>query len=101
MPDETCPTVKIQTATGYCIINESDFDAAKHLAFVEPPAAPVLPPLPIPPPPPADPLAALAKDWRDQDAGPLRTLAAVVSGRAVENKRQAIDVIEAALKARG
>jgi hypothetical protein len=57
----------------------------------------VLPPLP--PPPVLDPLADLAPDWRSRDD--LKQLAASVSGgRAVENKRQAIEVIEAALKAR-
>lgn len=54
---------------------------------------------PLPPPPVADPLANLAPDWRSRDD--LKSLAAAVSGgRAVENKRQAVEVIEAALKAR-
>lgn len=100
MDSMTCPTVKVQTATGYCIINESDFDAAKHVRFVDPPPAPALPPLPSAPLPPADPLVVLAADWRSQDAGPLRKLAATVSGRTVENKAQAVQVIEAALAKR-
>lgn len=55
---------------------------------------------PLPPPPVVDPLANLAADWRSRDD--LKSIAASVSGgRAVENKRQAIEVIEAALKARG
>lgn len=55
---------------------------------------------PLPPPPAVDPLAGLAADWRSRDD--LKQLAASVSGgRAVENKRQAVEVIEAALKARG
>jgi hypothetical protein len=100
MSDMTCPTVKVKTVSGFCIINESDFDAAKHERFVEPPPAPVLPPLPRAPVAPADPLAALPADWRTQDAGPLRKLAATVSGRAVENKAQAVAVIEAELAKR-
>ena len=54
---------------------------------------------PLPPVPPADPLANLAPDWRTRDD--VKQIAASVSGgRAVENKRQAVEVIEAALKAR-
>lgn len=54
---------------------------------------------PPPPPPPFDPLASLAPNWRNRND--LRELAASVSGgRSVENKTQAIEVIEAALKAR-
>ena len=100
------PTVKIKSDVpehkGFLVINAADFDAEKHERFSEPPA-----PLPPPPAPPAapgipDPLAALPANWRDKDAGELRKLAEVVSGgRAVENKKQAIEVIEAALKARG
>jgi hypothetical protein len=44
----------------------------------------------------------LPANWRDRGAEELKRLAAVASGgRSVENKRQAIEVIEAALKARG
>lgn len=58
-----------------------------------------LAPPPPPPPPPFDPLANLAPDWRKRDD--VRQLAAAVSGgRSVENKAQAIAVIESALKAR-
>jgi hypothetical protein len=54
---------------------------------------------PLPPVPVVNPLDNLAADWRSRDD--LKSLAASVSGgRAVENKRQAIEVIEAALKAR-
>jgi hypothetical protein len=63
--------------------------------YIATPGAP-----PPPPPPPFDPLVNLAPDWRKRDD--LRQLAASVSGgRSVENKAQAIAVIEAALKARG
>lgn len=53
---------------------------------------------PPPEPPPFDPLDNIAPDWRKRDD--LRQLAAAVSGRSVENKSQAVQVIEAALKAR-
>jgi hypothetical protein len=60
-----------------------------------------VPPPPPPPPPPADPLAKLAPDWRTGDVTKLKSLAAAVSdGRAVDNKDQAIAVIETALEAR-
>ena len=54
-------------------------------------------PLP-PPPPPVDPLANLAPDWRNRPD--VKDIAAAVGGRAVENKKQAIEVIEAALAKR-
>jgi len=46
----SCPTVKIKDEAapgGHVIINESDFDSAKHKRFVEK-AAPPLTPLPPP-----------------------------------------------------
>jgi hypothetical protein len=63
------------------------------------PSLPVvlLPPLP---PAPVDSLAALPADWRSQEPATLRALAATVSGRTVENKAQAVAVIEAALAKR-
>lgn len=63
------------------------------------PLGAALPP-PPPPPPAPDPLTNLAANWRDQDAAALKALAATVSGRSVENKAQAVQVIEAALAAR-
>jgi hypothetical protein len=102
---DKCPTVKVKASHpsqgAFVEINESDFDAAKHERYIELPAAPALPPLPPAPPVPADPLANLPTYWRESDAAALRKLAATISGRAVENKAQAIQVIEAALKARG
>jgi hypothetical protein len=95
-----CPTVTVKSPAGDIVINESDFDPVKH----ELAAPAVLPPPPIPPPPPpapAHPLDALAKDWQTGDAAELKRLAAAVSGRAVENKAQAVQVINAALAARG
>jgi hypothetical protein len=102
---DSCPTVKVkhdESPGGYFVINESDFDAAVHVKYDEPaPLPPVPGPLP-PPPGPVDPLADLGADWKNKDAAELKKLAEVVSGgRAVENKRQAVEVIEAALKARG
>jgi hypothetical protein len=47
------------------------------------------------------PLDGLAANWKDGESAELRKIAAAVSGRAVENKAQAIAVIEAALAARG
>jgi hypothetical protein len=101
MPFHECPTVRVKSDDpehgGFIVINESDFDAAKHVKVDTP--VPPPPPVPLPPPPPgvSDPLAALGKDWQGKDATELRQIAAAVSGRAVENKAQAIAVIEAAL----
>ena len=97
-----CPTVKIKTAAGPVIINESDFDPAVHERHIDPPPAPVLPPLPPLPMPPVHPLDNLAADWREQDYGTLRGIAIAVSdGRTPENRKQAAQMIDAALKARG
>lgn len=83
----------------FVFIEEADFDATKHELYLPPPPpfiAPALPPLPGPP---ADPLDNLAADWRERDD--LKKLAAAVSGgRSVENKAQAIAVIEAELAKR-
>ena len=99
---DTVPTVKVKSGDSYAIINESDFDPAVHEKFNEP--APLPPPpgsdLPPPPPPVKNPLDDLAADWKSGSAAELKKLAEVVSGRAVDNKQQAIDVIEAALAAR-
>lgn len=101
MSDMSCPTVTIKTPAGPVIINESDFDPAVH-ERVEPVVVVPPPPVIAPPPPPVDVLAALPKDWQTGDAAELKRIAAAVSGgRAVENKAQAVQVINAALKARG
>lgn len=64
------------------------------------PLGTVLPP--PPPPPPVDPLASLPADWREQDYGTLRGVAiAACGGRTPENRKQAVQMIEAALKAKG
>lgn len=102
MSTDTCPTVKIKSGnkSGHVIINESDFDPAKHERYEAPPApSPVsVPTGALPPPPPVDPLAGFnTPGWRDFDVARLRNVAAAVSGRAVENKEQAVAVIEAAL----
>lgn len=99
-----CPTVKVKSSEpdhdGYFTINESDFDAAKHELFEPPAAAPL--PLPPPPPPPVvvDPLAEMVGDWQSFEPARLKQVAAAVSGRAVENKAQAVQVIQAALAAK-
>lgn len=104
MNDYACPVVRIvrtDSPSGFATINESDFDSKIHVKFEGEPKL-ALPALPAPPgpPQPADPLADLSPDWRKGDAGELRKLAASVSGRTVDNKTQAIAVIEAALAAR-
>lgn len=60
--------------------------------------APLVPP---PPGPPPSPLDALPADWKDKSgADELKKIAAAISGRAVENRAQAVDVINQALAAR-
>lgn len=93
------PTVKVKSGDSFAIINESDFDAAKHEIFEAPPAPP--PPPPAPPPPGSDnPLDGLAENWREDHGARLKSIALAVSGRSVENKAQAIEVIEQALAKR-
>lgn len=60
--------------------------------------APAVPP---PPGPPPNPLDGLSEDWKSQ-GGPdeLKKIAAALSGRAMDNREQAVAVIEAALIAR-
>lgn len=59
-----------------------------------------LPP-PPPPGPPPSPLDGLAANWKSQSgADELKKIAAAVSGRSVDNREQAVAVIEAALAAR-
>jgi hypothetical protein len=100
---ETVPTIKIKALDPeqgkFIVINASDFDKDKHEMFDAPVVVPP-PPVAVPPPPSTDPLDALSKDWRNGDVVKLRALAAAVGGRSVENKAQAIQVIEAALAAR-
>lgn len=98
-----CPTVKIKAPHvegGHIVINESDFDAAVHERFIDPPPAPIPPPPPLLPPVPADPLDGLPKNWREKKAVELRKFAQAVSGRVHDNVEQAIATIEAALAAR-
>lgn len=59
-----------------------------------------LPP-PPPPGPPPNPLDGLAEDWKTQSGtDDLKKIAAAISGRSVDNRAQAVAVIEAALVAR-
>lgn len=85
----------------YLEINASDFDPAVHIrvAIEAPPV--VAPPL-APPPTPLSPLDGLAKDWADQSPTEdlKRIAAAVNNGRAVDNRAQAVEVINQALAAR-
>lgn len=102
---ETCPVIRIvsshpESQGPFVEINESDFNAEMHEKFVDPAPPPPPPPIDAPPPPPPGPLDNLPAEWRSQDVGELKKLAAAIGGRSVENKGQAIQVIEAALKAR-
>lgn len=97
------PTLRVKSSHpsqgDHVIINESDFDPAVHELFDAPPPPP--PPPSFPPLPAAqpDPLAGLPKDWATTfKTAQLRALAETVSGRAVENREQAIQVIRNALK---
>lgn len=82
-------------------INASDFDPAIHKRVVVE-APPVLAPPPAPPPAPPNPLDSLPADWADKSAtDDLKRIAAAVNdGRAVENRKQATEVIKQALAAR-
>jgi hypothetical protein len=54
------------------------------------------PPPPAAPPPPGDALATLSADWQTtRSTKELKQIAASISGRAVENRVQAVEVIEA------
>lgn len=99
-----CPTVRIKSKNpeqgDFVVINASDYDAATMTLFEIPPPPPA-PPAPPPPAPAApDALAKLGANWRDGDVAEMRAIAAAISGRAVDNKDQAVAVIEAALKAK-
>lgn len=94
--------IKADTAKGFRIINASAFDATKHERHIDAPPA-FVPPAPLAPPPgPIDPLASLPADWRDSVGNTeLRNIAAALGdGRAVDNRDQAIAVIDAALLAK-
>lgn len=97
---ETIPTVRIKATDPeqgeFIVINESDFDPTKHERVgIAPPPPPPFEPAPLPAP--VDTLASLQADWRNRDD--LRDVALAVGGRSVENTKQAIEVIEAALAA--
>lgn len=95
------PTVIIETPAGDVVINESDFDPATMTKVVPPlpplPGAPLEPKMPGAP----DALSDLPTDWRDKSAAELKALAFAISGRTVDNKAQAVEVIDQALKGRG
>jgi hypothetical protein len=101
-----CATIKIKPSHSsqgdFVEINAEDFDEAKgHERYDAPPPPPPGPALPPPPPlPPAGPLDNLPANWRDKSPKELRDIAFAVSGRAVENKVQALEVIEAAIAAK-
>jgi hypothetical protein len=65
-----------------------------------PPPVPVAV-VPPPPGPPPSPLDGLSEDWKDKGgADELKRIAAAISGRTVDNRAQAVAVIDAALAAR-
>jgi hypothetical protein len=103
----SCPTVTVKATDPeqgeFIVINKSDYDAAEPGTY-EMFVLPLLPP-PGPPPVaagsvPPGPLDALGSDWQNGDVAEMKAIAAAVSGRAVDNKAQAIEVIDAALVAR-
>lgn len=70
-------------------IIRNPIDGAPHASITPPPAV-------TPPPGESDPLADLPADWKEHGkAEDLKKVAAAISGRAVENRKQAIEVIEA------
>lgn len=91
--------VKRDGPRGYKRINKKDYDPAKHEIYTPLAPPPVVPPPPAPPPAPPSPLDSLPADWKDQSGtDELKRIAAAVNdGRAVENRAQAVEVIEAAL----
>lgn len=98
---DTLPTVKVKSGDSFAIINASDFDPAVHERIVDAPLVVAPPPL-APPPAPPSPLDNLPAAWADQSpTEDLKRIAAAVNdGRAVENRKQAVEVIEQALAAR-
>jgi hypothetical protein len=102
----SCPTVKVKSwgenQGDFVDVNQSEYDAdpSKFELFIPPLMPPPGPPVPPPPAVPPSPLDALKEDWRDGDVAELKAIAAAITGRAVENKDQAVAVIEAALAAK-
>jgi hypothetical protein len=79
----------------------SEYDRGRIAATYGDKIAQIAPPPPPPPPGAPDPLANLPEDWKNEHGARLKSIAFAVSGRTVENKDQAIQVIEQALVARG
>jgi hypothetical protein len=101
-----CETVRVapwsKDQGDYVVINKSEYDPEKHGPVMIPPPPVAVAPLSPPPPPAApDPLASLAPNWRDSmSAKEMKAFAQAITGRAVENREQAVTVIDDALKAR-
>lgn len=96
----SCPTVKIVSEDpehgGFIVINKADFDAELHTKFDEPPPPP---PAMLPPVPRANPLLAkLGANWETRSD--LRKIAEAHTGRAVQNNKEAVEVLKAALAAK-
>lgn len=101
----SCPTVKVkpwgENQGDFVDVNQSeyDLDPSKFELFI-PPLMPPPGPAPVTVTAPPSPLDALGADWKNGDIGEMKAIAAAITGRAVENKDQAVAVIEAALAAK-
>jgi hypothetical protein len=91
---EPCDHVTLLSCVG-------EFDAKRIAAVYSDKIAQAAPPPPPPPPGAPSPLDALGDNWREEHGTKLKSIAAAITGRAVENKDQAIAEIEKALAARG
>jgi hypothetical protein len=94
--------VKREGGRGWHRINASDFVKGKHEIYTPPAPPPPPPAAPLAPPPgPPDVLAGLANNWRQSvEPAELKRIAAALTGRTVEDVKQAIDVIAAEFEAR-
>jgi hypothetical protein len=73
---------------------------AERVQFLDQGSA--LPPPPPPlAPPPVDPLASLPANWRRMSTIELKSIAAALTGRTVENAEQAREIIQQAVDAKG
>jgi hypothetical protein len=76
---------------------------AERVQFLDQGSTALPPPPPPPPlaPPPVDPLASLPANWRRMSTIELKSIAAALTGRTVENAEQAREIIQAAIAAKG
>lgn len=83
-------------------IYEKDFDESKgHVRYIDAPPAFVPPPAPEAAPPAPTALDTLPPNWKDSvGTTELKAIAATIDGRSVDNREQAVEMIEAALAAK-